>query len=152
MSNSRDEASDRLSEYGIPVDALKDFVGGMLQDLTVAQGQAQRIQADYPELGTPEFANFVAGDAALKHSLQRMSQVDAGAAIEYAALRYRQARPGQPQSQAQPERSSSPARPWASAPIHAGDSARESNNVYIQRRLRQAIHHPDIDDAERRGW
>lgn len=85
---------DRLSEFGVPVDALEEYVEGRLQKAfaPIAQGMSARTEllARYPDYNKFEadVAAFIQSDPNLNQSYQRMFQADPTGAFEYAFLKF----------------------------------------------------------------
>jgi hypothetical protein len=89
---------DRLSEYGVPVDALGEYVSSKVQELfaPIAQGMSARTEllSKYPDYNRYEadVAAFIQQDPALNQSYQRMFSADPAGAFEYAFLKFGESR------------------------------------------------------------
>jgi hypothetical protein len=89
---------DRLSDYGVPVDALGEYVAGKLQEAfaPIAQGLTARTEllSQYPDYNKFEsdVAVFIQSDAKLNQSYQRMFAADPAGAFEYAFLKFGESR------------------------------------------------------------
>lgn len=89
---------DRLSEYGVPVDALGEYVAGKLQEAfaPIAQGMSARTEllSRYPDYNKFEadVATFIQSDSKVNQSYQRMFAADPAGAFEYAFLKFGESR------------------------------------------------------------
>jgi hypothetical protein len=94
VKNRSARPEDRLSEYGVPVDALKEYVAGQLQEAfaPIAQGMTARteILSRYPDYNKFEadVATFIQSDPKVNQSYQRMFAADPAGAFEYAFLKF----------------------------------------------------------------
>lgn len=88
----------RLSELGVPVDALDEYVGQQIQRAfaPIAQGLTarQRVLSRYPDYPKheAEVAQFIESDPNLSGRYQRLMQTDPETAIEFAMLKYGESR------------------------------------------------------------
>lgn len=95
------EHRERLSEYGIPVDAVEglvqDAVEKRMQRFGQELGAVQQIAADpWMVSHAEQIANFVASDPRRSESYNRLNQADPQAALEYATGLYRASTGGRP--------------------------------------------------------
>jgi len=89
---------DRLSEFGVPVDALGEFVASKLQEAfaPLAQGMNARtaLLSQYPDYNKFEadVAAFIQSDPKLNETYQRMFAAEPAGAFEYAFLKFGESR------------------------------------------------------------
>ncbi len=89
---------DRLSEYGVPVDALGDYVMEKLQGVLTPLADAARARTDLmhrnPDYGKfePDVMAFIDSDPKFSQSYYRMAATDPAAAFEYAFLKFGESR------------------------------------------------------------
>lgn len=94
----RSTPSDRLAEFGVPVDALSQYVGEELQKAfaPIAAGLNARntVLAQYPDYNKFEsdVAQFINADQNLSQTYQRMFSADPAGAFEYAFLKFGESR------------------------------------------------------------
>ena len=85
---------DRLSDLGIPVDALDEYVNARMQQAfaPIAKGLAARdeVMARYPDYMKyePEVRQFLKSDPEMEQRYNNMVGADPAGALEYAILRY----------------------------------------------------------------
>lgn len=85
---------DRLVEFGVPTDALGEFVNGAvrkaLEPLTNGMQARGRIVSDHPDYAQFEndVASFIANDADLSSRYPKMFEADPVGAMEYAFLKF----------------------------------------------------------------
>lgn len=85
---------DRLSEFGVPVDALDEYFEARMQKAfaPIAQGMSARTEllSQYPDYNKFEadVAAFIQSDPKLNQSYQRMFNADPLGAFEYAFLKF----------------------------------------------------------------
>lgn len=90
----RGDPAQRLAEYGVPVEALEEFVTSRFTAAfePIAKGALARnsLLTSYPDYQKYEadVAQFVNGDPALSQKYQRLFATDPEAAMEYAFLRF----------------------------------------------------------------
>jgi len=98
VPNRSGRPEDRLTEFGVPVDALDEFVAGRVAKAfePVARGiQArQTIVGSHPDYVQFEqdVANFIGNDPDLSQRYPRMFEADPAAAMEYAFLKFSDSR------------------------------------------------------------
>jgi len=128
----RNTPSDRLSEFGVPVDALDQYVNDKLQSAfaPIAAGMTARntVLAQYPDYNKFEadVAQFIQSDPNLNQSYQRIFSTDPVAAFEYAFLKFGESR----RRQVQPDGSESlmqEASSHAGIPMSRSGDARRIN-------------------------
>lgn len=89
---------DRLTDMGVPVDALKEYVGGLIRSEfePIARGIAARgrLVADNPSYVQFEqdVAQFIASEPGMEERYNRMFTADPQGAMEYAFLRFGESR------------------------------------------------------------
>ena len=109
VKNRSSRPEDRLSEYGVPVDALGEYVQSKLQEAfaPIAQGMTARTEllSQYPDYNKFEsdVAAFIQSDPKLNQSYQRMFSADPAGAFEYAFLKFGQSRRSSTRGQQTPE-------------------------------------------------
>lgn len=140
--------ADRLAEYGVPSDAVKELVEGVVQEQLGGFAQrlashARAVQAN-PDLQArlPEVQAWLAKDDQVRSNVERLAGFDQGLAVDYAFSKFRESHGGHSR-QAPTARSDSP---MGSVPLYGGDVERDAKNAYIKARLRQSIRHPDFGD------
>jgi hypothetical protein len=164
----RPDPASRLSEYGVPVDALQEYVGGIAQEVVsrafepVARGAMARNQlmSSYPDYQKFEsdVARFIQEDNSLSTKYQRMFSVDPEAAMEFAYLKYGESQ--RKSSNGSQQREQEQARADAQIPSNRSGDARRAaaggqdeslsrgwehyqktgdSRPYVKARLRQAI-------------
>lgn len=85
---------DRLTEFGVPVDALNEFVGGAIrkafEPLTNGMQARGKIVTEHPDYAQFEndVAQFIATDPDLSTRYPRMFEADPVGAMEYAFLKF----------------------------------------------------------------
>ena len=90
----RQRPEDRLSEFGIPVDAMGEFVreqvGQLLAPLARGAEARTRLLGDYPDYLKFEVdvARHLQSDPELSETYNRMFQADPAGAMEYAFLKF----------------------------------------------------------------
>ena len=91
---NRSTPQDRLSELGVPVDALEAFVGEKLQQafqpILAGVNARSTVMANYPDYGKFEsdVNQFIQSDMQLNQTYQRMFAADPVGAFEYAFLKF----------------------------------------------------------------
>ena len=96
----RGDPASRLAEYGIPVDALDEYVNTRVAQAfePVARGAMARnaMLTSYPDYQKYEadVAQFVSNDPGLSQTYQKMFSVDPVAAMEFAFLKFGQVERG----------------------------------------------------------
>lgn len=94
----RGNPSDRLAEFGVPVDALSEYVQEQLQTAfaPIAAGLTARttLLGQYPDYNKFEadVAQFIQADPSVNQTYQRMFAADPGGAFEYAYLKFGESR------------------------------------------------------------
>ena len=85
---------DRLTQFGVPVDALQEFVAGQVQRAfaPITNGMQARTTVvgahpDYVQFET-DVAQFIASDPELAQRYPRMFEADPAGAMEYAFLKF----------------------------------------------------------------
>ena len=98
VPNRSGRPEDRLTEFGVPVDALDEFVAGRVAKAfePVARGiQARQTMAsshpDYVQF-EQDVANFISQDPDLNNRYARMFDTDPAGAMEYAFLKFADSR------------------------------------------------------------
>lgn len=98
VPNRSGRPEDRLTEFGVPVDALDEFVAGRVAK--AFEPMARGIQARQTIVGShPDYvqfeqdvANFIGNDPDLSQRYPRMFEADPAAAMEYAFLKFSDSR------------------------------------------------------------
>lgn len=98
VPNRSGRPEDRLTEFGVPVDALDEFVAGRVAK--AFEPMARGIQARQSIVGShPDYvqfeqdvANFIGNDPDLSQRYPRMFEADPAAAMEYAFLKFSDSR------------------------------------------------------------
>lgn len=94
VPDRRGTAQERLTEFGVPVDALQEMMRGELQNALapLTRGIAARgtIVSEHPEYVQFEndVAQFINNDPGLSQSYPKMFEADPAAAMEYAFLKF----------------------------------------------------------------
>lgn len=98
VPNRAGRPEDRLTEFGVPVDALDEFVAGRVAKAfePMARGMQARqtIVGSHPDYVQFEqdVANFIGNDPDLSQRYPRMFEADPAAAMEYAFLKFSDSR------------------------------------------------------------
>ena len=85
---------DRLTQFGVPVDALNEYVGQAIQKafapITNGMNARGKIVSDHPDYVQFEsdVAAFIGNDPNLSQSYPKMFEADPAAAMEYAFLKF----------------------------------------------------------------
>jgi hypothetical protein len=158
----RQSASQQLSDFGIPTDALDAFVGERLQQAfqPITRGFEARgkVLGEYPDYARYEsdVSQFVANDPTVNARYQAMFNVDPAGAMEYAYLKFGDSRRKTIPSQTQGSReqaveasipgsrqggSPSPANAENDMLARAWDHYKKTNDpvAYAKARLRQVV-------------
>lgn len=98
VPNRSGRPEDRLTEFGVPVDALDEFVAGRVAK--AFEPMARGIQARQTIVGShPDYvqfeqdvANFIGNDPDLSQRYPRMFESDPAGAMEYAFLKFADSR------------------------------------------------------------
>ena len=94
----RQSAQDRLTELGVPYDAIQDVIreeiNGAFQPILAGVNARSTIQGRYPDYSKFEsdVNNFIQSDPELNQSYQKMFAADPVGAFEYAFLKFGQSR------------------------------------------------------------
>lgn len=89
---------DRLTEFGVPVDALTEHVQGIVRDafqpLTQGMSARGRLVSEHPDYVKFEqdVANFIASDPELSTAYPKMFESAPAQALEYAFLKFGESR------------------------------------------------------------
>jgi hypothetical protein len=96
--NGSASPEDRLTQFGVPVDALDEYVGGritaginkILAPLTNGVQARGRMVTEHPDYVQFEndVANFIANDPKLSETYPKMFEADPAGAMEYAFLKF----------------------------------------------------------------
>lgn len=94
----RDRPEDRLTEFGVPVDALEEYFNTRLQKafepVLAAANARSTIVGKYPDYNKFEsdVNQFLQSDRELNETVGRMAQADPAGALEYAFLKFGESR------------------------------------------------------------
>lgn len=94
----RDRPEDRLTEFGVPVDALEEYFNTRLQKafepVLAAANARSTIVGKYPDYNKFEadVNQFLQADPELNSAVGRMAQADPAGALEYAFLKFGESR------------------------------------------------------------
>jgi len=94
----RDRPEDRLTEFGVPVDALNEYMETKLQSafapIMAGVNARQTMQAKYSDYNKFEsdVAQYVQSDPELSQTYNRMFSADPAGAFEYAFLKFGESR------------------------------------------------------------
>lgn len=134
------EPADRLSEFGIPVDALERYVqqrvdqrvSAAFEPITRGLGARNSILSQYPDYSKYEadVARYLETDSHTQERYQRLFQVDPEGAMEFAFLKFGEAKrketPGNGNGNPTPQRQ---ARAEAQIPsARSGDARNQQQN------------------------
>lgn len=98
VPNRSGRPEDRLTEFGVPVDALEEFVAGRVakafEPVTRGIQARQAIANSHPDYVQFEqdVANFISTDPDLNNRYSRMFESDPAGAMEYAFLKFADSR------------------------------------------------------------
>lgn len=96
----RDRPEDRLTEFGVPVDALEEYFNTRLQKafepVLAAANARSTIVGKYPDYNKFEsdVNQFLQSDRELNETVGRMAAADPAGALEYAFLKFGESRRG----------------------------------------------------------
>lgn len=101
----RGSAKDRLTEFGVPVDAVQELIGealqGAFQPILAGVNARQTLQARYPDYNKFEsdVAQFIESDPETKRTYDNLFRADPAGAFEYAFLKFGDSRRRGPRSE-----------------------------------------------------
>jgi hypothetical protein len=126
--------AERLTEFGIPVDALAGFLGEQIAAVKAVEMSPQGRWLQQNEAG---LRGYLEQHPDVAGTFGRMAQADTLGAVEYLAMRVERDRGGQPVRDTIPVVHQDPS--GLRVAVHSVDADRTAKQDYIRRRLGSVI-------------